>query len=116
MKARVGNNESLLRRLGQNDESATLAMFIQLCRDSPDLRHWLWEDFGRDAKVRRKFARLIADPSSPPVDGFRELADEAGPWQKERLLLRQQMPVALYGGLTWTEVTQLIRRYQAGTI
>ena len=37
---------SHLRRLAaETDESATVALFVQLCRQSPTLRHWLWEDF-----------------------------------------------------------------------
>jgi hypothetical protein len=116
MKAGVMNDEPLLRRLAQNDEeSATLAMLLQLCRQSPELRHWLWEDFGRDENVRSKFAQAVTDSASP-LSGFRALTDDAGPWEEERRRLREQMPLQLYGGLTWNEVTQLIRHYQAGTV
>ncbi len=117
MKTHVVSDESLLRRLTENDdESATLAMLVQLCRQSPELRHWLWEDFGRDAKVRRKFAQIVDDSAMSSVGGFRELTDDARPWHEERRHLREQMRVKIYGGLTWNEVTQLIRRYQAGTV
>jgi len=36
----------LLRRLAEdNDESATAALFLQLYRLSPELRHWLRGDY-----------------------------------------------------------------------
>jgi len=110
-------DESLLRRLvGNNDESATLAMLIQLCRESPELRHWLWQDFGRDAKVRAKFAQVVKDGSSPRMGGFIELTNDAASWLEELRQLREQTPAGIYGGLTWNQVTQHIRHYQAGTI
>jgi hypothetical protein len=114
---RSEGDESLLRRLAENsDESATLAMLIQLCRESPELRHWLWEDFGRDAKVRENFAEVVDNPAELPMRGFIELTSDGASWLEERRRLREQMPAGIYGGLKWDEVTRLIRQFQAGTI
>lgn len=114
---RSESDESLLRRLAENnDESATLAMLVQLCRESSQLRHWLWEDFGRDAKVREIFAQVVGNPAAPPIGEFIELTSDAASWLKERRHLREQMPAGIYGGLKWDEVTRLIRQFQAGTI
>jgi hypothetical protein len=117
MKARVVNDEFLLRRLVKyTDESATLAMFIQLCQESPELRHWLWEDFGRDAKVRAKFAKVVNKTPSLPIERFTELTDDAAAWREESRRLREQISPGLYGGLTWNEIAQLIRHYQASNV
>jgi hypothetical protein len=37
-------------------------------------------------------------------------------WLEECRRLREQFPARIYGGLTWNEVMQLVRHYQAGTI
>jgi hypothetical protein len=117
MRTRATSDEILLRRLAESDdEKATLLMFVRLCRESPELRHWLLEDFARDAKVRSKFIQVMADASFSPVGRFLELTNYAGSWLEERRRLREQTPVKLYGGLTWNQVTQLIRRYQAGPV
>jgi hypothetical protein len=117
MKTRIVNDESLLRRLVENsDESATIAMLIQLCRESRELRHWLWEEFGRDAKVREDFSKIVGNPAVPPVRRFIELTSSGPVWLEECRLLREQFPARIYGGLTWNEVMQLVRHYQAGTI
>jgi len=111
------SGDSILRRLaGNSDESATLAMLIQLCRESPELRHWLWEEFGREVKVRDDFAKIVGNSTVPPVGRFIELTNDGATWLEERRRLREQFPAGLYGGLTWNNVTQLIRHYQAGTI
>ncbi|MDB6168274.1 MAG: hypothetical protein JWM88_1138 [Verrucomicrobia bacterium] len=113
----TSSDDSLLRRLvAHNDESATVAQFVELCRQSPELRHWLWEDFGRDAKVRAAVAEMIADASGTPAETFAELTNDAGTWREVRRQLKAQMPAQLYGGLTWAEVVHLVRRYQAGTV
>jgi hypothetical protein len=114
---RSKGDESLLRRLAENsDESATLAMLIQICRESPELRHWLWEDFVREAKVREDFAKIVGSPAASQVRRFIELTSDGPAWLEERRRLREQMPAGIYGGLKWDEVTRLIRHYQAGTI
>jgi hypothetical protein len=116
MKPRV-SSESLLQRLAENsDESATIAIFIQLCRESPELREWLWDEFGSDAKVRTQFAQIVDSDTSVPVRRFIELTESADVWREECDNLRKKIRMGIYGGLTWTEIMKGIRRYQAGTI
>ena len=104
----------LLRRLIENnDESATAALFLQLYRQSPELRHWLREDYGRDAKLRKKVDGLAMKGTSLPITRFAELTDDNGPWREERRRLKKAIPGYMYGGLTWNEVVLLIHRYQA---
>jgi hypothetical protein len=110
----AANADLLLRRLMENnDESATAALFLQLYRQSPELRHWLREDYGRDAKLRKKVDGLAMKGASPQVARFAELTDDNGPWRKERRRLKKEISGHIYGGLTWNEVVQLIHRYQA---
>jgi len=120
MKAIVNRSkgdELLLRRLAEStNESATLAMLVQLCRESPELRHWLWEDFGKDAKARAYLAKVVGNPTAAPIRRFIELTGDAESWLEERQHLRELMPAGLYGGLKWDEVMRLIRHFQAGTI
>jgi hypothetical protein len=117
MKSHVESDKSLFSLLAQNDdESAAMAILAQLCRESPELRHWLWEDFGRDAKARAMFAQLLDDPAAPPVGRFVELTSDGAAWREMRQKLQAQVPAGIYGGLTWNEVVQLVRHYQAGRI
>ena len=110
----AANADLLLRRLMENnDESATAALFLQLYRQSRELRHWLREDYGRDAKLRKKVDGLAMKGASPQVARFAELTDDNGPWREERRRLKKEIPGHIYGGLTWNEVVQLIHRYQA---
>jgi len=107
----------LLERLAKsNDESAAAALFMQLYREAPELRHWLREDYARDAKLRTKFDRLAMKGVPPQVARFAELTDDNGSWREERRRLKKQMPERFYGGLTWNEVVQLVHHYQAGSI
>lgn len=111
----AAKDEQLLRRLIENnDESAAAALFISLCRQSPELRHWLREDYARDSKVRDRFERLLRKEA--PVIRFAELTDDNRAWQEEQKRLKRRMPAAIYGGLTWKEVLKLVHHYQAGTL
>ncbi|MDE3084202.1 MAG: hypothetical protein KGJ37_03145 [Verrucomicrobiota bacterium] len=112
--------ESLFRQLIEDEDSATLALFRQLCRRSSTLRRWLWEDFVREKKVRSGFAQFIKN-SAPLSNGAHwaaELNGEDRAWREERRRLRQQMPHAArpYGGLSRSEMEKLVRQYQAGTV
>lgn len=117
MTSTVSCDNALLRRLAEhNDESATAALFLRLYRQSPELRHWLHEDFARDASLRRKLDRMITGDSLPTVARFGELTDDNGSWLQERRRLKEQMSGRFYGGLTWNEVIALVHHYQAGTL
>lgn len=107
--------DALLRELlTETDESAAAALFVQLCQHSAPLRHWLWEDFVRDAKVRDRFAARLRGKSSAGVARLAELGDETQPWREEVASLRQRFPGRIYGGLTWREVETLIGQFRAG--
>jgi len=111
------NADLLLRRLVEdNDESATAALFLKLYRQSPELRHWLREDYARDVKLRSKFDGLAMKDVPVQVARFAELTEDNGSWCVEQRRLKTLMPGRLYGGLTWNEVVQLVYHYQAGTL
>jgi hypothetical protein len=113
----TAQDELLLRRLAENDdESAAAALFLQLYRQSPELRHWLREDYARDAKLRARFDSLAKNDVPPPVIRFAELTDDHGSWREEQRRLREQVSGRIYGALTWKEVMQLLHHYQAGTL
>jgi len=117
MKGREADDESLLRQLTLvSDRSAIIVTLIQLCRESPELCHWLWEDFGKNEKVRSKFAEIVKGTSLPQIHNFVELTEDGASWQAIISDIRKTMPLDNHGGLTWCEVAQLIRHYQAGTI
>ncbi|MFH1496643.1 MAG: hypothetical protein ABII82_02340 [Verrucomicrobiota bacterium] len=110
-------DEAILRDLvDETDESATAALFLRLCRQSPELRHWLTEEFGRSAQVRKKFNARLKDPEANPPRTFIELSEEAPARRQVFEQLREQMPARRYGGLTWSEVVALTREYQAATV
>jgi hypothetical protein len=111
------SDDVLLRRLVEhNDESATAALFLHLYRASPELRHWLREDFARDIKLRRKLDGLARAETLPTVVRFAELTQDNDSWQTEREHLKKQMSGRFYGGRTWNEVIALVHHYQAGTL
>lgn len=119
MKSSIARSqdERLLRRLMSNDdESATLALFRQLYRESPQLRRWLRGDFARDPEVRDRFDGLAMDKEAGDVARFAEVSGDNHALSRETTRLKAQMPEALYGGLTWTQLTELICQYQAGTL
>src|SRR5882672_1952315 len=94
----TSNDDSLLRRLVEhNDESAAVALLTELCRQSPELRHWLWEDFGRNATVRAKFAKAVANAGTLPAGSFAELTLDVSFWREMRKELKAQMPAGIYG-------------------
>jgi hypothetical protein len=113
----TAQDELLLRRLVENDdESAAVALFLQLCQQSSELRLWLREDYARDAKLRARIDELAKGGVPPGVDRFSELTDDCDSWREERRRLREQVSGRIYGGLTWNEVMLLLRHYQAGTL
>ena len=85
MTPKVPRDDVLLRRLADNsDESATAALFLHLYRLSPELRHWLREDYARDAKLRAKLDRGAIRRALPSVVRFADLTDDNGAWREEQ--------------------------------
>ena len=110
-------DSAVFRRLVENDdESAAVAILLHLCRHSPELRHWLWEDFGRSAKVRAKFGVYVNSRCDPPVSSFSELTVDDGPMRREQSRLKREFSPGIYGGLTWNQVVTALGQHQAGSI
>lgn len=103
----------LFRRLAsETDESAAVGLFVELCRTSPALRHWLWEDFARDSEKRAHFARVLR--TGGEVARFADLNGESSPWHEETRRLRAALPRRPYGGRTFAEIKERLIRHQAG--
>lgn len=101
------------RLVAASDEAATLDLFVGLCRSSAALRHWLWEDFGRDADTRETAWRQVAQRRAAP-QRFIELTDAGAAWREELRRVKARMPRGVYGGLTWSQLEELIATYRAG--
>lgn len=116
MSKSVENPDSAaaLHAFTESDDDAAFRLFARLCRASPALREWLWEEFARKPKTRAKVAAALAKESSEADAAA--FASDNRPLRIEASALRQQMPARIYGGLTWSEVEALVRHYQAGKI
>ena len=57
-------NWLVLELLAENPDDAAVALFTRLCRQSPKLRAWLWDEFARSAKTREQFASILAQPGT----------------------------------------------------
>ena len=58
----------------EDEDSAVVTLFMQCCRESPALRHWLSRDFARNASVRERFAKAL--DSGDSASGVPELFGE----------------------------------------
>ncbi len=93
-----------------------------MCRQFPDLRTWLLEDFGQDAKTRANFLAFVerGDLTGEAMsNGFAELAGELDGWREEKRRMKAQLPAHAtrpFGGLTRDEMEMLVRRYEARTL
>ena len=109
-------------RASERRSRAFLRLLANMCRQFPDLRTWLLEDFGQDAKTRANFFALVERgdlTGEPESDGFAELAGELDGWREEKRRMKAQLPERAarpFGGLTWDEMEALVRRYEARTI
>lgn len=111
--AKVTAADSTLRAFTESDDDAAFRLFLRLCRSSPSLREWLWEEFARKPKTRAKVATHLASPTAAEdVDAL----VENRPLHLEAAKLRANVSARIYGGLTWGEVENLIRHYQAGKL
>jgi hypothetical protein len=114
-------NRLVLELLAEDPDDAAVALFTRLCRQSPKLRAWLWDEFARSPKTRAEFARILAQPG---VKGDNlTLAHAAGEDRArsvENARLRGAWLTAStlrpYGGLSRPEVEGWIRRYQSGSL
>ncbi len=109
----TGEIDRVSRLVESTDEAATLDLFLGLCRNSPALRHWLWEDFGRDADTRETSRHHLAKRRASP-QRFIELTDTGAAWREELRRVKTRIPRGLYGGLTWSQLEKLIASYRAG--
>ena len=109
-------------RASERRSRAFLRLLAGICRQFPDLRTWLMEDFGRDADTRTNFLALVerGDLNGEAMsNGFAELAGELDGWLEEKRRMKAQLPTQAtrpFGGLTWEEMEALVRRYEARTL
>lgn len=113
MPAAGDTPDRVLRALASGREETAESLFIELCRGSPALRHWLWEDFAKDAKTRAAFARVLRGKQPARLAN---LTGELEPWQSERARLRASFSAAVFGGLSWAQLESLIARHRAGRV
>ncbi|HZP59612.1 MAG TPA: hypothetical protein VFB27_04750 [Opitutaceae bacterium] len=112
-------NRLVLELLAENPDDAAVALFIRLCRESPKLRAWLWDEFARSGETRAQFANLLAKPSKADHLTLAHVAGEthARDLEKKRLLGEWSgSSPRPYGGLSRPEVEAWVRRYQSGSL
>ncbi len=116
MKKSADSSDSLaaLRALTESDDDSACRLFCRLCRVSPALREWLWEEFARKPKTRAKVAAVLSGDS--PDDDAAIFSTENRSLRIEAAALRAKVYARIYGGLTWGEVEELVRHYQAGKL
>ncbi|PTY07966.1 hypothetical protein DB347_07030 [Opitutaceae bacterium EW11] len=107
-----GPEDRVRRLIETTDEGTAAELFVTLCRASSELRHWLWEDFARDPKVRESFRQRLRNRSGV-VHRFAELSDDGDGWRRELRDVRNKFPRQLYGGLTWSQLEKLIAQHRA---
>lgn len=99
-----------------------LRLMAGMCRQFPDLRTWLMEDFARDADTRANFFAFVehGDLNGEAMsNGFAELAGELDGWLEEKRRMKAELPAQAtrpFGGLTWEEMEALVRHYEARTL
>ena len=103
-----------LKEFAKSNDDAAFRLFTQLCRSSPSLREWLWEEFARKPTARAKLALALAQKDMG--DDAAVFSVESHSLRIEAAALREKVPPRIYGGLTWSEVEGLVRHYQAGKL
>ena len=99
---------------------AFLHSLAETCREWPELRKWLCEDFVGDAKTRENFSALVDSPArtvNPASFGLAEMAEQARGWRMEKARMQSLTGASaprIYGGRTWSEMEQIIYRYEGG--
>ena len=109
-------------RASERRSRAFLRLLASMCRQFPDLRMWLMEDFAQDGETRANFVALVerGDLNGEAMsNGFAELAGELDGWLEEKRRMKAALPAQAsrpFGGLTWEEMEVLVRRYEARTL
>ena len=105
------DSAATLQVFTESDDDSAFRLFARLCRASPALREWLWEEFARKPKTRVKVAAALAkDATDADAAAF---TSDNRPLRIEAAALREQMPARIYGGLTWSEVVvATLRRFE----
>ena len=99
---------------------AFLHSLADTCREWPELRKWLCEDFVGNAKTRENFNALVDSPArtaNPASFGLAEMAEQARGWRMEKArmqFLTGASAPRIYGGRTWSEMEQIVYRYEGG--
>lgn len=113
-------NRLVLELLAEDPDDAAVALFTRLCRQSPKLRAWLWDEFARSSKTRTEFARILAEAGRADSFTLAHAAGEDRPRGAETVRLRSEWQTGSatrpYGGLSRPEVEGWIRRYQSGSL
>lgn len=113
-------NRLVLELLAENPDDAAVALFTRLCRQSPKLRAWLWDEFAHSAKTRAEFAQVLTHSVKADNLTLADVAGETRARSVENARLRKQWKadstLRPYGGLSRPEVEAWIRRYQSGSL
>lgn len=119
--AAIARDAEIFALLADDDESAAVAVFIELLRFSPALRNWLWTEFAQSAGTRDRLSEWLKANHTLPTNGGKLLASfasEQNGFERERLRLKESLPATIaarrYGGLTRSAIEQIIRSCQAG--
>ena len=101
-------NRLVLELLAENPDDAAVALFTRLCRQSPKLRAWLWDEFAGSAKTRAEFARILAQTGKADNLTLAHAAGEDRARDLENVRVRGQWATEStlrpYGGLSRPEV------------
>ncbi|MDF9828529.1 hypothetical protein M2447_002653 [Ereboglobus sp. PH5-10] len=113
-------DDDLFATIANGNDAACVTLFIQLLRESPNLRHWLFSAF-LNPDTRSRLSRHLSGKAHPPrhsTQGRHLLAwfanTDIALASDASLLSQKHTASKPYGGLTRAEVVELIRRYQAG--
>ncbi|OAM89985.1 hypothetical protein OH491_16780 [Termitidicoccus mucosus] len=115
--------DAILSLSADSNDSACVALFMQLLRESPGLHRWLATAF-LDPRTRTRLVRYLRDKERPPGHAVRGrqllawLAHANAALEIDTAALARThalAPVSAspHGGLTRAQMIHLIRRYQA---
>jgi hypothetical protein len=111
---------AIIDRVMERRDAAFLRGLVDTCREWPEIRKWLCEDFVTLEKVRENFKALVDRPTAAEKTCAYSLADLSGEsfvWLKEKDRMKSftsPFGAAIFGGRTWQEMEQLILRYAGG--